>query len=151
MHPVPALPANGPITADRSAIAAIFADPNDDPMFNKITRVAHEVLRQVPGSAAEPFMLISEATFGKRTLITCSCFYHTVVFLEKSALVLSREEGGMIPWVQVEKLCVPDISYLDTRVRLPEGVTGKLTSYFDDMVAAAATEQCESNSPAMSC
>ncbi len=139
---------NIPRTANQSAIAAILADPSDDPMFNKITRVAHEVLKQVPGAAAAPFMITSLATFGKRTLVTCNCFYHTVVFMEKSALVLSREEGGMIPWVTKATLSVPDIAFFDMRVRLPEGVTQQLTNYFADL---AAPEHCEADAPAMSC
>jgi len=37
--------------ADQAAIAAILADTQDDPTYNKAVRVAHEVLRQVAGAA----------------------------------------------------------------------------------------------------
>lgn len=49
--------------ADHSVIAAILADARDNPMGNKAVRVAHEVLRQVPGAAfdGDPFMIIGLA------------------------------------------------------------------------------------------
>lgn len=79
--------------ADAAAIAAILADTHDDPMCNKAVRVAHEILRQVPGAAfdAEPFMLAGLARIGDQEYVACNCYYHSVLILEKCAFVYSTE------------------------------------------------------------
>lgn len=129
----PAIP--GP---DSARVAEILSDPHDDPMENKAVRLAHDVLRQVPGAAfgGEPFMLTTLGRFSGQEAVVCSCFYHSVVFLGKHALVYTREEGNMVPWVSAPGFEMPDIDYFDSRVTLPDGVSAKLVSYVHEQMKA---------------
>ena len=141
--------------ADRAAIAAILADTHDDPMCNKAVRVAHEVLRQAAGAAfeAQPFMLTGLARVGDQEYAACSCFYHTVLILEDWAFVFSRDEGGMVPWMDGPKFSMPQLDYFDSRVAIEPGLRQTLLSYVREQLEqhqAGAAEQ-ETESEARSC
>lgn len=122
--------------ADRAAIAAILADTQDDPMCNKAVRIAHEVLRQVPGAAfdGEPFMLTGLARVGDTEYVACTCFYHTVLIVENSAFVFTTEEGGMVPWMDRPRLCLPRMDYFDCRVEIDPSVHPTLLPYVKDLM-----------------
>lgn len=151
---VSALPdTTGP--ADHAAITAILADTQDDPMYNKAVRVAHEVLRQVRGAAfeAQPFMLTGLARVGDQEYAACSCFYHTVLILEDWAFVFSRDEGGMVPWHTRDNFALPQMDYFDCRVEIEPGTRQALLSYVREQLEqhqAGAAEQ-EPEAEARSC
>jgi hypothetical protein len=120
-----------------TAITAIMADPTDDPMCNKATRIAHEILKLVRGAAFEggPFMITSLAQFNGRNFVACSCFHHTVLFMGKHALVLTRDEGSMVPWVTTDRFNVPDMVYFDCRIRVDDGLSDALETYVKGLMA----------------
>jgi hypothetical protein len=122
--------------ADRAAIAAILADAHDDPMCNKAVRIAHEVLRQVRGAAfdGEPFMLTGLARIGDAEYVACTCFYHTVLILEDWAFVYTAEEGGMVPWMDGPKVCMPRMDYFDCRVAIDPSVRPALLPYVHELI-----------------
>lgn len=131
--------------ADAAAIAAILADSHDDPMCNKAVRIAHEVLRQVPGAAfaGEPFMLTGMARVGEQEYVACNCFYHSVLFLENCAFVYSTEEGGMVPWVDSPKVSMPRMAYFDCTVAIEPGVRDQLAAYVRELAAQHQPVQAE--------
>lgn len=123
--------------ADAAAIAAILADTHDDPMCNKAVRIAHEILRQVPGAAfdSEPFMLTGLARIGDQEYVACNCYYHSVLILEKSAFVYSTEEGGMVPWHDRPRLQMPRMEHLDCSVAIDPSISKALLSYVRELAA----------------
>ena len=123
--------------ANAAAIAAILADTQDDPMCNKAVRVAHEILRQVPGAAfeAEPFMLTGLARIGDQEYVACNCFYHSVLILEKCAFVYSTEEGGMVPWHDRSRLRMPYMDHFDCSVAIDPSVSEALLSYVRELAS----------------
>lgn len=131
--------------ADHAAITAILADTQDDPMYNKAVRVAHEVLRQVRGAAFEgqPFMLTGLARVGDQEYAACSCFYHTVVILEDWAFVFSRDEGGMVPWHTKDNFALPQMDYFDCRVAIEPGTRQALLSYVREQMEQHQTGAAE--------
>ncbi len=131
--------------ANAAAIAAILADTQDDPMCNKAVRVAHEILRQVPGAAfeAEPFMLTGLARIGDQEYVACNCFYHSVLILEKCAFVYSTEEGGMVPWHNRPRIQMPYMDHFDCSVAIDPSVSQTLLSYVREL--AAQHQEVESN------
>lgn len=152
------LPSTSERPADRAAIAAILADTQDDPMCNKAVRVAHEVLRQVPGAAfdGEPFMLTGLARVGEKEYVACTCFYHTVLVLENVAFVYTTEEGGMVPWIDHPRVCLPRMDYFDCRVVLDPTVHPTLLPYVKDLMqqhqdtpAETAAKDSPSTTPGM--
>jgi len=130
------LPDTSAQPADRAVIAAILADSQDDPMCNKAVRIAHEVLRQVPGAAfdGEPFMLTGLARVGDTEYVACTCFYHTVLIVENSAFVFTTEEGGMVPWMDRPRLCLPRMDYFDCRVEIDPSVHPTLLPYVKNLM-----------------
>jgi hypothetical protein len=150
------LPSTSAHPADRAAIAAILADTVDDPMCNKAVRVAHEVLRQVPGAAFDgaPFMLTGLARVGDKEYVACTCFYHTVLVLEDVAFVYTTDEGGMVPWMDHPRVSLPRMDYFDCRVALDPTVHPTLLPYVKDLMqqnqdarAELAAEETPSTSP----
>lgn len=131
--------------ANRAAIAEILADVQDDPMCNKAVRIAHEVLRQVPGAAfdGEPFMLTGIARVGDQQYVACNCFYHTVLILEDWAFVYSREEGGMVPWLDTPKVAMPKMDYFDSRVAIEPGLRSTLLAYVRQLQDQRQASQSE--------
>lgn len=152
------LPSTSEHPADRAAIAAILADTDDDPMCNKAVRIAHEVLRQVPGAAfdGEPFMITGLARVGDQEYVACTCFYHTVLVLEDVAFVYTTEEGGMVPWMDHPRACLPRMDYFDCRVALDPTVHPTLLPYVKDLMlqhqvvpAEAVAEDAPLSAPGM--
>lgn len=131
--------------ADAAAIAAILADTQDDPMCNKAVRVAHEILRQVPGAAfdGEPFMLTGLARIGDQEYVACNCYYHSVLILEKSAFVYSTEEGGMVPWHDRPCLQMPYMDHFDFSVAIDPSVGRALLSYVRELASQHQQAQAE--------
>jgi hypothetical protein len=113
--------------------------------------IAFKVLKEnAPGAAfdGEPFMGTSLVERSTLNLVVCSGFYHTVTFFESRgkayAAVYTREEGGMVPWVQNEGGAAPDSRYLDTLVRLPNVVFSDLWATTQAHIeAVAAAEHAE--------
>ena len=139
------LPDTSAQPADRAAIAAILADSHDDPMCNKPVRIAHEVLRQVRGAAfdGEPFMITGLARVGDNEYVACTCFYHTVLVLEDFAFVYTTEEGGMVPWMDTPRVCLPRMGYLDCRVEIDPTVHPALLPYVKDLMQQHQEAQAE--------
>lgn len=139
------LPDTSAQPADRAAIAAILADTHDDPMCNKAVRIAHEVLRQVRGAAfdGEPFMITGLARVGDKEYVACTCFYHTVLVLEDFAFVYTTEEGGMVPWMDTPRVCLPRMDYFDCRVEIDPTVHPALLPYVKDLMQQHQEAQAE--------
>lgn len=99
-------------------------------------QAAHAVLKtHVPGAAfdGEPFMVLSRTQVLGKEVVACNCYYHTVVFMPKSALVFTIDEGGMVPWVNISSnaeapVWIPDPVYYDMAVPLPEGLSAQLAA-----------------------
>ena len=121
------------LTADPAAIAAIMADPHDDPLHNKATRIAREVLKQAStiaeAGAGQGVLFTSLAHYAGEHLVVCRNEKATVLFIGKHAIVLSVDEGGEVPWVRNERMNVPDIGFFDCRVRIDDGLSEKLSLY----------------------
>lgn len=130
-------------TADAAAIAAILADTHDDPMCNKAVRVAHEILRQVPGAAfdAEPFMLTGLARIGDQEYVACNCYYHSVLILEKAAFVYTTEEGGMVPWHDRPSFQMPYMDHFDCSVAIEPSAAQALLNYVRELAAQHRTAE----------
>jgi len=124
--------------ANPEAIAAILNDPRDEPLRNKATRVALEVLKRVPDlpGAGNPIMLTSLARYAGNSYVACSTSHNTVLFFGKHAMVLANQAGGYVPWVSTDKMNVPDMSFFKGRVRVPDGLAAHLLTYIEDMMRA---------------
>lgn len=123
--------------ADSAAIAAILNDVRDEPLRNKATRIALHVLAQVPGMANQrsDIMMTSLARYAGNSYVACSNHERTVLFMGKHAFVLSRDDGG-VPWVNSERMSVPDMSYFKGRVRLDDGLSEQLLGYVEVLMEA---------------
>lgn len=124
--------------ADPAAIAAILNDPRDEPLRNKATRVALEILKLVPDlpGAKNDVMLTSLARYAGKTYVTCSTTHHTTLFMGKHAFVLAKDTGGYVPWVATENMNVPDMTFFKCRIRVDDRLAGHLTTYARDLMAA---------------
>lgn len=124
--------------ANRAAIAAILNDSRDEPLRNKATRVALEVLKQVPDlrSADTEIMLTSLARYAGNSYVACNTSYNTVLFFGKHAMVLSNKDGGYVPWVSSDKMNVPDMTFFKCRVRIDDGLSSHLRGYIETMMYA---------------
>jgi len=132
MHP---LESQAP-RADSAAIAAILNDVRDEPLRNKATRIALEVLKQVQGmNQRSPIMMTSLARYAGNSYVACSNHERTVLFMGKHAFVLSRDDGG-VPWVNSERMYVPDMTYFKGRVRIDDGLSEQLLEYVEVLMEA---------------
>jgi hypothetical protein len=118
--------------ADSATIAAIMNDACDEPLRNKATRMALYVLTQVPGLAEQRsnIMMTSLAHYADKSYVACSNHEHTVLFMGKHAFALSRDDGG-VPWVDSERMYVPDMTYFKGRVRIDDGLSDQLLEYVE--------------------
>lgn len=124
--------------ADPTAIAAILIDPRDEPLRNKATRIALEVLKLVPDlpGAGTEIMLTSLARYAGNSYVACSTSYSTVLFFGKHAMVLSNKDGGHVPWVNTGKISVPDMTFFKCRVRVDDGLADHLLGYIQALMHA---------------
>lgn len=124
--------------ADPVAIAAILNDPCDDPLRNKATRVALEILKLAPDlpGAKQDVMLTSLARYAGKTYVACSTAHQTTLFMGKHAFVLARDTGGYVPWVATENMNVPDMSFFKCRVRVDDRLSEHLVAYVNDLITA---------------
>jgi len=124
--------------ANPAAIAAILSDPRDEPLRNKATRVALEVLKLVPDlpGAGTEIMLTSLARYAGNSYVACSTSYSTVLFFGKHAMVLANKDGGHVPWVSTDKMNVPDMTFFKCRVRVDDGLADHLLGYIQTMMQA---------------
>lgn len=123
--------------ADSAAIAAILNDVRDEPLRNKATRIALHVLTQVPGMAEQRsnIMMTALARYAGKSYVACSNHERTVLFMGKHAFVLSRDDGS-VPWVNSERMYVPDMSYFKGRVRIDDGLSEQLLKYVEVLMEA---------------
>lgn len=123
--------------ANSAAIAAILTDARDEPLRNKATRIALHVLALVPGmpNQRSDIMMTSLARYAGKSYVACSNHDRTVLFMGKHAFVLSRDDG-VVPWVNSERMYVPDMSYFKGRVRLDEGVSEQLLECVEVLMEA---------------
>lgn len=123
--------------ANSAAIAAILNDARDEPLRNKATRIALHVLAQVPGMAGphSEIMMTSLARYQGQSYVACSNNERTVLFMGKHAFVLSRDDGG-VPWIDNERMHVPDMSYFKGRVRIDDGLSEQLLEYVEVLMEA---------------
>lgn len=124
--------------ADPAAIAAILNDPYDEPLRNKATRVALEILKLVPdlpGPSSE-IMLTSLARYAGNTYVACSAASATVLFMGKHAFVLARDDGADVPWVHTDKLSVPDMGFFKSRIRVDDMLSAHLLGYVETLMQA---------------
>ena len=123
--------------ANSTKIAAILNDVRDEPLRNKATRIALEVLKQVPGMADQrsQIMMTSLARYADASYVACSNHERTVLFMGKHAFVLSRDDGG-VPWVDNDRMNVPDMGYFKGRVRLDDGLSEQLLHYVQTLMEA---------------
>ncbi|MBY0240068.1 MAG: hypothetical protein K2X55_12205 [Burkholderiaceae bacterium] len=124
--------------ANPAAISAILSDPRDEPLRNKATRVALEVLKLVPDlpSAGNEIMLTSLARYAGNSYVACSTSCSTVLFLGKHAMVLANKDGGHVPWVSTDKMNVPDMAFFECRIRVDDGLADHLLGYIEKMMRA---------------
>lgn len=124
--------------ANPAVIAAILSDPQDEPLRNKATRVALEVLKLVPDlpGAGNEIMLTSLARYAGNSYVACSTSYSTVLFFGKHAMVLANKNGGHVPWVSTDKMNVPDMAFFECRVRVDDGLADHLLDYIQTMMRA---------------
>lgn len=125
-------------SANPAAIAAILHDPQDEPLRNKATRVALELLKLVPDlpGVGTEIMLTSLAHYAGKSYVACSTWYSTVLFFGKHAMVLANKDGGHVPWVRTDKMNVPDMSFFKCRVRVDDGLADHLLGYIQTMMRA---------------
>lgn len=125
--------------ADSAAIAAILKDTRDEPLRNKATRVALEVLKRVEGEVDQggEIMLTSLAHYAGKSHVVCSTARNTVLFMGKHAFVLARENGDGVPWVSNERMHVPDMTFFHARVRIDDGLSENLMEYVEDLMDQA--------------
>jgi len=123
--------------ADSGAIAAILNDVRDEPLRNKATRIALHVLALVPSMAEQrnSIMMTSLARYAGTSFVACSNNERTVLFMGKHAFILSRDDGG-VPWVDSERMYVPDMSYFKGRVRIDDGLSEQLLEYVEVLMEA---------------
>lgn len=124
--------------ANPAAIAAILNDPRDEPLRNKATRVALEVLKlapDLPGAGTE-IMLTSLARYNGNSYVACSTSNNTVLFFGKHAMVLSNTDGGHVPWVSTDNMNVPDMTFFKCRVRIDDGLSAHLLAYIETLMHA---------------
>jgi len=133
MHPLE----NQAPRADSATIAAILSDARDEPLRNKATRVALEILKLVPGMASQrsPIMMTSLARYAGSSFVACSNHERTVLFMGKHAFVLSSFDRG-VPWVNNERMHVPDMTYFKGRVRIDDGLSAQLLRYVEVLMEA---------------
>lgn len=146
--------------ANRAAIAAILSDVHDEPLRNKATRVALEILKQVPDLPVSrgEVMLTSLARYAGNSFVACSTSNTTVLFMGKHAFVLASDGRANVPWISTDKLNVPDMSFFKYRVRVDDDLSSRLLGYVQalmqaeqlaaDAALAHAAEQEESDAPA---
>jgi hypothetical protein len=118
-------------------------DPQESWM-NVAVSAAFQVLKRIPGAAfdGEPFMVTSIGKLGHDEYVACNCFYHSVVFLNDFALVFSREEGGMVPWITAADGCLPDPDYFDSAFRIPVGASNQILATIQSQ-QETLTDACE--------
>lgn len=124
--------------ANPAAIAAILNDTRDEPLRNKATRVALEILKLVPdlpGPRSE-IMLTSLACYAGNSYVACSTSNATVLFMGKHAFVLARDDGLNVPWVSTDKLNVPDMTFFKSRVRVDDNLSAHLLGYVETLMQA---------------
>jgi hypothetical protein len=124
--------------ANSAAIAAILNDTQDEPLRNKATRVALEVLKLAPDlpGAENQIMLTSLARYAGKSYVACSTAHGTVLFLGKHAMVLANPAGGYVPWVNTDKMSVPDMTFFKCRIRVDDGLALHLLGYIETMMHA---------------
>jgi hypothetical protein len=96
-----------------------------------LVKTAHQLLKEyVPGAAfdGEPFMVPLVGTLAGKPMVAANCFYHTVLFVSNLALFFYRDEGFMIPWIEVGNEVIPNAEYFDKSIRLPEGIVDRIYS-----------------------
>jgi hypothetical protein len=64
-----------------------------------------------------------------------------------AALIFSREEGGMVPWDNVDGEgplgnVVPDSTYYETGLPMPPGTAAKILAISQDEVALSSNPDC---------
>lgn len=120
------------------------ARPGSPGADEPVVQLAHALLKKFePGAAfdGEPFMLVCAGTFNGDRYVAANCFYHTVLSTRDRALLFTREEGSMVPWVEFDGgEAFPDIDYLVKVVRLPQGGTKSLLDRHDATRLAALSE-----------
>jgi len=130
------------VSTDLESILTLTAgdratNPEKEPWMSSAVEMAHLLLRKyIPGAAfdGEPFMTHSVGKYKGKEFVACNCFYHTVAFVpavfdigKDAVLVFSREEGGMIPWINTsEEDVLPDVSYFEKGFHLPAGTAEQL-------------------------
>lgn len=99
---------------------------------NDATELAMMVLKKIQGSAfdGEPFMVTDAGTLDGEPIVSCNCFYHSVVFYKGKAIVFTKHEGFMVPWLQYKDGAFPDPDYFDTAFNLPVGTVSVLAGSF---------------------
>jgi hypothetical protein len=149
--------------ANPAAIAAILNDTRDEPLRNKDTRIALEILKLVPDLSSPPceIMLTSLARYAGNTYVACSSSTATVLFMGKHAFILARDDGLSVPWVSTDKLNVPDMGFFKCRVRVNDGLSAHLLLYIKTLMQAermaadaalalahaAADDECDAPAP----
>ncbi|WP_199028904.1 putative molybdenum carrier protein [Ralstonia sp. ASV6] len=131
-------------SAIHKQVAALSASPesppSDEPWLTPPVEVAHLLLRErVPGAAfdGEPFMGTSTFTRDGQRFISCDCYFHTVLYHSSDRVaVFTRDEGGMVPWVDG----LPDMDFLVKRIRLPDGAFERLWTRNKEHEAAACRD-----------
>jgi hypothetical protein len=124
--------------ANPTCIAAILDDAHDEPLRNKATRVAVEILKLVsdlPGERND-IMMTSLASYGGRNYVACSNTRATVLFMGKHAFVLALDGTGLVPWVDTDKMNVPDMSFFKSRVRVEDHLSDRLLQYVETLMRA---------------
>jgi hypothetical protein len=126
-------PSANPVT-----IAAIMDDAHDEPLRNKATRVAVEILKQVPDLPGKrnDIMMTALASYGGRDHVVCSNTRATVVFMDKHAFVLAQDGGGLVPWVDAANMHAPDMSFFKCRVQVEDQLADRLLQYVETLMRA---------------
>ncbi len=125
-------------TANPATIAAIMDDAHDEPLRNKATRVAVEILKQVPDlpGRRNDIMMTALASHGGRDYVVCSNTRATVVFMDKHAFVLAQDGGGLVPWVDAANMHAPDMSFFKCRVQVEDQLADRLLQYVETLMRA---------------
>lgn len=125
-------------SASPATIAAIMDDTHDEPLRNKATRVAVEILKLVPDLPGKrnDIMMTALARHGERDYVVCSNTRATVVFMGKHAFVLAQDGGGLVPWVDAANMHAPDMSFFNCRVQVEDQLADHLLQYVETLMRA---------------
>ncbi|MEX5747494.1 hypothetical protein [Massilia sp. X63] len=132
------MPESQPPSANPATIAAIIDDAHDEPLRNKATRVAVEILKQVPDLPGKrnDIMMTAVARHGGRDYVVCSNTRATVLFMGKHAFVLAQDGGGLVPWVDAANMYAPDMSFFKGRVQVEDQLADRLLQYVETLMRA---------------